>query len=221
MLYRLGQGGGGMGDDFGLVSLDGLGDPEQLRQRAHDELAGLELDTRPGAHQQGEDPSRSVWVTVADDGEVADVSISRQWVDRLSTAQLGDAVLAAYRQANQKRAAVLGRAGTAAGPGESRYDATMPDIDDERWMSWVWESLGAARRRLDELSAGHAPPPGHERTVEGPGGYVRLRATGPAVTAVLIDAVHVAERSPDLVAVDLRAAFAEVRRELLDDSRPY
>jgi hypothetical protein len=210
-----------MRDDFGLVRLDGLGDPEQLRQRAHDELDGLELDTRPGAPQQGEDPSRSVWVTVDADGVVADVSISRQWVDRLSTAQLGDAVLAAYRQANQKRAAVLGRAGTAPGPGQSEDDPAMPDINDERWMTWVWETLGTARRRLEELSAGHAPPPEPERTVEGPAGYVRLRATGPAVTAVLIDAAHVAERSPDLVAVDLRAAFAQVRREPLDDPRPY
>jgi hypothetical protein len=142
-------------------------------------------------------------------------------VDRLSADELGDAVLAAYRQANQKRAAALGRAGAGAttGSGEPRYDAAMPDIADERWLTWVWESLGDARRRLDQLSAGQAPPPEDEHTVEGPGGYVRLRAIGPAVTAVLIDAAHVAERSPDLVAVDLRAAFARVGRDH-DDASP-
>jgi len=75
----------------------------------------------------------------------------------------------------------------------------------------VWDSLGQARRKLDDLASARVSPSAGERTVEGPAGYVRLRVTGPTVTAVLVAATHVAERSPDLVAVDLRAAFIEAR----------
>lgn len=205
-----------MRDDFGLARLDGLGDPQTLRSRAEEAMARLEPDLRTGTQQQGGDASDSVWVTVGADGAVVDVSISRAWPRRLAPERLGDAVLEAYRQAEQKRALALARAGgpgaRPGGPGAApRHEPPAPDVTDERWLDWVWQRLDDARQRLDRLASAPVPAAEPERTVPGPAGHVRLRAVGATVSAVLVDSIRLAERDPDAVAGDLRAAFAEVR----------
>ena len=198
--------------DFGLAGLGGIGDPSSLRRRAEEAMAGLEVDARRGVPQEGTDASRSVRVTVTPDGAVADVSISRQWQGRISVEELGAAVLSAYRQADQKR--VL--AGVRVADDQPDIDVTpspTSDIDDPRWLDRVWETLNDSRRRLEHLSSGRsAANAGEEHRVAGPAGLVRLRVVGAAVQEVLIDGVHTAQRDPDAVAGDLRAAFRAIRR---------
>jgi hypothetical protein len=197
-------------NDFGLADLSGIGDPGQLRARAEEAMAGLDVDSRPGASQQGADASDSVWVTVTTEGAVADISISRRWSERLADDRLGEAVLAAYRQAEQKRAVAETRDHRDAA--DQRYDLDMPDLDDPRWLDWVWATLSDSQRRVERLSARQPQETVQERTVAGPAGYVRLRVVDSTVTDVLVDAVHTARRDPDGIAGDLRAAFADVRR---------
>jgi hypothetical protein len=208
----------GRQNDHGLAGLDGLGDPAELRARAEEAIAVLDIDPRPGASQEGADASNSVWVTVSPSGAILDVSISRQWTDRLPVERLGEAVLEAYFRAQEKRGASAAlaamRQSDVGGPDDAPaepYDPGMPDIDDPRWLGWVWQSIDEAGLRADQLLARRPVDTAAERTVAGPNGYVRVQATGPRVTAVLVDAPSVAKRNPDAVAVDARAAFEAVR----------
>ncbi|MEV6489504.1 hypothetical protein AB0M20_12870 [Actinoplanes sp. NPDC051633] len=192
---------------IGLARLDSLGDPADLRGRAEEALAGLEVDMRPGAPQEGADPSDSVKITVASDGAIADVSISRRWTERLISDRLGKAVLAAYRQAHDKRAWARARADNSPADDVSA-DSAMPDIDDERWLDWIWTNLNEATRRIEELSRPQPPQTvPADRTIPGPAGHVRLRLTGAALREVIIDHARIAERDPDAVAADLRRSF--------------
>jgi hypothetical protein len=207
------------GGDHGLARLDALGDRAELRRRAEEALRGLNPDPRPGARQEGTDDSNSVWVTVDAGGTVIDVSISSRWSDRMSGERLGAAVLQAYSRAHDKRVAAAALAAlrgahdgsTSEVPAEP-YDPQMPDISDARWLGWVWQTLGEAGLRLDQLAAARPADAPHERTVAGPGGYVRLQVAGTAVTGVLVDSLRVAERQPEVIAADTRAAFAAARR---------
>ena len=191
-------------DQFGLAALDGPGDAEIDAEVGAGRA--LEIDERPGASQTGADGSGSVWVTVEADGSVLDVSISRRWAERISADRLGGAVLDAYWEGRLK-VLIAGPVGGDAGP----VERVMPDIDDPRWLDAAWATLSRLTRELDEIR--RPQPPAAERTVAGPGGHVRLRVVGDAVTEVLIDALGTAERSPDTVAVDLRDAFAEAEAE--------
>lgn len=209
------------GADHGLARLDALGDPDEVRRQAEEALRGADPDPRPGAHQEGADATNSVWVTVDVAGNVIDVSISRRWSERLPGQRLGAAVLQAYSQAHEKRVAAAALAalrgpvdGSTADDSVEPYDPHMPDISDPRWLGWVWQSLGEAGLRLDRLAAARPADGPGERTIAGPGGYVQVEAAGTAVTGVRVDAVGVAERQPDLVAADARAAFAAVRRDV-------
>ena len=209
-----------MRDEFELAPVDRLGDPETLRKQADEAKADLGADLRPGAAQTGADPAGCVRVRMNPAGDVVDVTVDRQWSRRLGPDELGAAVLVAYQQATLKRAVAIAAASVPAaaepveGRATGRYDPGMPDIDDEHWLDWVWASLSESRRRLDDLDLRRAAAP-PEVFVEGPAGLVRLRVTGRTITAVLIDAVSTAERSPGLVAADLSAAFADVRRRTL------
>jgi hypothetical protein len=131
-------------DDFGLADLTGIGDPGQLRARAEAATAGLEVDSRSDASQEGADASDSVWVTMTPDGAVADVSISRRWTERLADDRLGEAVLSAYRQADGKR--TLTRARGDRNDADDRYDPGMPDVDDQRANGDLRSALWRLRR---------------------------------------------------------------------------
>jgi hypothetical protein len=207
-------GGAGRGSDHGLAELDGLGDPATLRRRAEQAAEALDPDRRSGAHQEGADASNSVWVTVDVAGNVVDVSISRRWPDRLAAGRLGDALLEAYSRAQEKRAAAAMRTRAPAAETDDApaYDPDRPDIADDRWLGWVWQTLGEADLRLQRLASGGGADAPAERVVAGPGGHVRLQVSGTAVTGVLVDGLEVAERRPDVIAVDARAAFALARR---------
>lgn len=205
--------------DHGLARLDFLGDPDDVRRRAEEALRGCDADPRPGAHQEGADSSNSVWVTVDVAGKVVDVSISRRWRERIPGERLGEALHQAYSRAHEKRvaAAALAALGepadeASADTSAEPFDPRMPDISDPHWLGWVWHSLGEAALRLDDLTAARPAGAPSEQSVTGPGGYVRLEVTGGAVTGVRVDALGFAERQPETVAADARAAFAAVHR---------
>jgi hypothetical protein len=211
--------GAASGGDHGLARLAALGDPDDVRRRAEEALRGCNADPRPGAHQEGVDSSNSVWVTVDVAGNVIDVSISRRWSERIPGERLGEALLQAYCRAREKWVAAAALAAlrepAAESPADSSaepYDPRMPDISDPRWLGWVWHSLGEAALRLDHLTAARPADAPGERTVTGPGGYVRLEVTGGVVTGVRVDALGFAERQPDAIAADAQAAFTAVHR---------
>lgn len=201
-----------MSGDHGLADLGSLGDPEELRARAAAAMDGFGSGMRSDSYHEGTDVSNSAWVTVDGSGNVIDVSISGQWMHRLPSDQLGEAVRAAYLKAHEKRAAAF----AIRDKGESQEretshepPANIPDVNDEEWLDWVWRSLGEARHKLDRIAAGPVAQPPVEYTIESPAGYVRLRVVGRMVVAVLIDTPHVAMRSPEKIAAELREAFGQ------------
>ncbi len=209
------------GNDHGLARLDSLGDMAELRARAEEAIAGLDVDPRAEASQEGTDASNSVWITVNTSGAVLGVRISRHWTGRLPAERLGEAIFEAYTQAQEKRGAVAMLAATrpraSGGSGDGSvetndaetYDPGMPDIHDPRWLRWVWQSIDEAGLRLHDMLAGGRADA--ERIVPGPNGHVRMRVQGRRVTAVLVDRPGLAERNPDAVAADVRATFEAVR----------
>ncbi|PZM96869.1 MAG: hypothetical protein DIU79_03985 [Actinobacteria bacterium] len=196
-----------------LARLDGdFGDPEELRAQVERMIAELEVDTRPGASQEGADSSQSVWVTVSASGAVLDVSISRRWKERLPADRLGEAVLEAYYRALEKCGAAAAFAAMRRQDSDpvdpvSPQGFDMPDVRDPGWTEWAWRTLDETSRKLQELTVRLQERAPAERTVSGPRGYVRVRVEGVGVTAVLIDAMTLAERDPDAVAMDARAAL--------------
>ncbi|WP_199512150.1 hypothetical protein [Nucisporomicrobium flavum] len=199
--------------DYGLAPLNAIGDPESLRRRAEEAIAGLEIDIRPGAALEGTDPSSSVWVSVRPDGVVADVSISRRWHERIPADQLGAAILAAYHQAEHKRALAGARTTDDDNGDSDAAPSPLTETDDPRWLEFVWETLNDSRRRLAQMSAPRLHEAAAEEcTVAGPAGLVRLRVVGTSVRDVLIDGVHTARRDPEALAADVRSAFDGVRR---------
>lgn len=207
------------GVEHRLARLDGaFGDPAELRAQAERALAELEVDPRPGASQEGADSSGSVWVTVDPSGAVLDVSISRRWSERLPAERLGEAVLEAYYRAHEKcgvaaALAAMERPDDDSGDSESPRRSDMPDVNDPGWTDWAWSALNEASLQLRELAARRQERIPVERMVTGPSGYVRVRVESSGVTAVLIDAPATAERNPEAVAVDARAALQAATKE--------
>jgi hypothetical protein len=169
-----------------------------------DVVAMLGPDLRPGAPQVGVDDDGVVRVRVAADGGVAGVQISPRWRDRLRGADaLAAAVLAAYRQALLKRMA----ARLVNGPGPSPEAPSRTDVADEGWLEGIREALERTYRQLAEVSRPRPP----EQVVTGPARIVRVRVAGSAAAELSIDAPRAADRDPDLVAEDARAALDRVR----------
>jgi len=198
-------------DEFGLASLDSLGDPDELEARARRAMAELGPDAdRP----DGADASNSVWVTTNGRGRVHSVEISRQWRDRLEPGDFGRALFQAYTSANLKAMAV-------AAAREEFADGAGSAAEPESWMDgsaggdWlaqirarlerVDEELLAADRRLAEGRASDE----YERSVTSPAGYVTLKLNGDTLVGAASDVMAIRRADAESIRLDILDAFRD------------
>lgn len=202
--------------DFKLESLDFLGDEDELRARARQELlaAGENVDT-PG-RQDGTDETGSIRVSMDRDGAVEDVDVNRQWSERLSAGEFANALLAAYNAAAAKHmnaAALAAFAAQERGEEPTRrtgYDnATtgLPDPADERvWFGAIWSKLSDNDDMLHRIERGERLA-NNERTVTGPHGYLTAQLDSRAITGIRGDAELIKSADAGQLRVEALAVF--------------
>jgi hypothetical protein len=195
--------------DFGLASLDVLGDPADLEARARQAMA--ELGDDPAADRpEGADPTNSIWVTADRDGRVQSVEVSRQWRDRVEPGEFGNALLAAYGSATMKAIAAAARADLAESDGRPAPVAgpvgdTHPDGGD--WLAHQRAILEQAdeRVRAAERLERSGPVDDADRTVVSPNGMLTVRLRGGTLVGVTSDIMSIR-----------RADAEQLRLEILD-----
>jgi hypothetical protein len=192
--------------DFGLASLDALGDPADLEAQAREAMAEFGIDAdRP----EGADPTNSIWVTTDRDGRVQSVEVSRQWRDRIEPGEFGAALLAAYGSATMKAIAAAARADLAEGDGRQAPAAdpleSYPDGGD--WLAHQREILERAdeRVRAAERLERTGPVDDADRTIVSPNGMLTVRLRGTTLVGVTSDIMSIR-----------RADAEQLRLEILD-----
>jgi hypothetical protein len=214
----------GYGREPALVSLDALGDPEQLYAAASRENAVTTSGGEIGAILEGRDQSGAVVVTVDRQGRALDVTMSRWWREHLEPSALGAALLQAHTVATAKALTAVAAAalsgddgvpdrpspGPGAWPENADRSAPFGDNGDRQWLREVEYRLGQVGWELDrtermrEDAAAHAE---QERAVSGPYGYVRVTLRGPTIVNVEVDPRGAVEAGPERLAGDALEAF--------------
>ena len=194
--------------DFGLASLDVLGDPADLEAQARQAMA--ELGGDPNADRpEGADPTNSIWVTTDRDGRVQSVEVSRQWRDRIEPGEFGNALLAAYGSATMKAIAAAARSDLAEGDGRPAPPAEPVEafLDGEDWLARMRDILGRADERVraaERLERSGAVDDA-DRTVVSPNGMLTVRLRGTTPVGI----------TSDIMAIR-RADAEQLRLEILD-----
>ena len=186
-------------DGLTLSSLDFLGDTDDLRVRAQQELDQLNDAGGGAVPRHGADSSDSVWVALDERGRLTDVDISRHWRERLGPSALPDALFQAYTDAVRLAAAGSAlRRGSADptartsrfGDGGVGVDGVGPAGDlspyDARWRAATWAALDGVRARLEEIRStrlrGHAAD--DEEELSSPRGLFTVRLSGGGVVGI-------------------------------------
>lgn len=186
----------GRDGEFRLADLGFLGDTEDLRARALEQVRAAGQDFRgPGVHE-GADASDSIWVAVDGRGEVHGVEISRQWRDRLSVGRFADALFQAYTGAVRRAMDAAAVSALAAEPHSAEagnVDAVVDSEQDQQpkgereWRIATWETLydvKAALGRLQRAAADGEAGGGSVDTRRSPSGYLTARLSGHGIVGI-------------------------------------
>jgi hypothetical protein len=194
--------------DFGLASLDVLGDPADLEAKARQAMADFGDPTAEGP--EGTDPTNSIWVTTDRDGRVQSVEVSRQWRERIEPGEFGNALFAAYGSATMKAIAAAARSDLANDDGRRPPAAdplgdAYPDGGD--WLARQREILERADERVlaAERLERSGPVDDADRTVVSPNGMLTVRLRGTTLVGVTSDIMSIR-----------RADAEQLRLEILD-----
>jgi DNA-binding protein YbaB len=171
-----------------------------------------------GARGEGRDRTGSVRVVVDGTGRVASVHVDHHWTRRMAPYELGEALLAAYREAAdavyERMAEAVEDADDADDAEDAGRDAACGDVpyrlptEDQ-----LQDRLDRVRARFAELAgskarAARAPHADEQRSVAGPADLVRVAVTGGQVAAVTVDEDRVADVLTSRLAGDALAAFS-------------
>lgn len=178
-----------------LASLDVLGDDAQLRAHAEQVVQERKARPEPSPHA-GRDQTGSVEVLVADDGQVRDVTIERNWRARIGPAAVGQALFEAYVMAVQSAVeAAAVRQMQQERPAASRAvwepkRAAADEVDEHLWLRRVWQSLHDIDTDLERLS--RSPDAAPEQTITSPHGGLTARLRSGGIVAVTSDPARIA-----------------------------
>lgn len=209
-------------DDFKLESLDFLGDEDELRARARQELlaAGENVDA-PG-RQDGTDETGSIRVSMDRDGAIEEVDVNRQWSERLGAGEFANALLSAYNAAAAKHmnaAALAAFAAQERGEDPDRRGSFaggstgLPDPADERvWLGAIWSKLSDNDDVLHRIERGERLV-SNERTFTGPHGYLTARLEGGAITGIRGDAELIESADAGQLRVEALAVFRAAHQD--------
>jgi hypothetical protein len=195
--------------DFGLASLDVLGDPADLEAKARQAMDEL----GPGGGTdgpEGADPTNSIWVTTDRDGRLQSVEVSRQWRDRIEPGEFGTALFQAYGSATMKAIAAAARSDLTEGDGR-RAPATGEPVqamlEGGDWLAQMREVLERAdeRVRAAERLERSGPVDDADRTVASPNGMLTVRLRGSTLVGITSDIMSIR-----------RADAEQLRLEILD-----
>lgn len=206
----------GRDEDLELASSDFLGQADDLRAQAEQELRDVGEDLRESTALWGTDATGAVSVSVDRRGLVQDVHIVGDWRQLVHASVLGEALFQAYTWAvrtavTAEAVSALGRPTGVAPPGAAEWPPPPDEVGDWRAATWgalngVEAELARIRRARSDPQAVDDPP---SRTVS-PGGFFVLEARGAGVLgisgrAALIAAADVGQLRRDALAL-LRAA---------------
>lgn len=202
------------GDRLTLVSLDFLGDLEDLRGRVQ------QLPHQPGdgphedSQHQGADQSDSVWIVVDARGRVTSLDISRRWRERLAVSEFALALFEAYTDAVRKSVEAGALAAARRMPGSADRSPTFltlpePELGDDEWRRVRWARLDAIGAEFRRLSERESSTDREERAVSGPHGYVTLRLLGNGLIGITGEVARIARADADRMRTDALGAFEQ------------
>jgi hypothetical protein len=195
--------------DFGLASLDVLGDPADLEAKARQAMA--ELGGDPTADRpEGTDATNSIWVTTDRDGRIQSVEVSRQWRERIEPGEFGNALFQAYGSATMKAIAAAARSDLPGGDGPARRPAPADPaegfLDGGDWLAHMRAVLEQAEERVRAAEGRqHGAVDDADRVVVSPNGMLSVRLRGTTLVGI----------SSDIMSIR-RADAEQLRLEILD-----
>jgi hypothetical protein len=201
--------------DFGLASLDALGDPADLEAKARQAMAELG-DDLTADRPEGADPTNSIWVTADRDGRVQSVEVSRQWRDRIEPGEFGNALFQAYGSATMKAIAAAARSDLAEHGGRPASVVvadpvadTYPDGGD--WLARQREILERAdeRVRAAERLERSGPVDDADRTVVSPNGMLTVRLRGSTLVGVTSDIMSIRRADAEALRLEILDVFRD------------
>jgi hypothetical protein len=202
-----------------LVSLDWLGDPEQLRAQALAEVRAAGRTGQP-AQLRGSDSSSLVTVEVDAHRRVVDVGVSLRWRSGIQPVRLGPALYEAYGKAMTVALEALVARSVTGGALEEDDAGPVPDAlrfeDGEDWLSSVEDTIARASARLDAsrwIETGD-PPQVPETEVRSPDWMFTMRRRGRTVIGIISDPLRIQETTADRIREDALGLFraAELTR---------
>ena len=200
-------------EDLTLARLDSREGDAHLREEV---AALLPADgaVRVSAAYEGADAADAVWVSVNARAVVEEVTVSRQWAQRLEPAEVGEALLTSYRDAVQK---AYSAAALVAFQQRSRDEeparpigtdsGSRPGDDDRQWLSGVREALEEIDADMRRQARIRAEADASVRTVVSPSGLVTVTVAGHAVTRVTAEVRLVRSASGEQLGREALAAF--------------
>jgi len=216
-----------------LTSLDVLGTDAELRAQAEQALRERDPQPAPGLHA-GRDETGSVTVFLADDGQVQDVTVARDWLRRIGPAGVGEALFDAYAAATRStiEAAVLVELqqspATSAADAEAAAEAARPaegrrpgaetagsdEAADHQWLQRVWQTLHDIDTDLEDLARQRDVVP--EQTVTSPHGSLTARHRAGGIVSITGDRDLLADLDAGQLQYEAHAllsACAEIRSQ--------
>ena len=178
---------------------DLLGQLAGLQREASDLEARLERAEAAASDTAGRDPSEQVRVTLTPAGRITATAIAPGWRSHLTTEELGNAVLAASREAASRRAETwAGELSRSDGRTTSDQDVATPKSTTPAYNSrpqapnndsirGLWYLLQDATDRLDELASEATTRSQAVTTGSDSSGHVTVTLTGGNLSEVRFD----------------------------------